>query len=41
MDTAYAGFVAVPKPGCYTFAVRLSSDVFRRTVPLGIASRCS
>jgi hypothetical protein len=40
-STAFAGDVIVPKPGCYTFAVRLGSDVFRRTVPLGIARRCA
>ena len=39
-DSAFAGEVIVPKPGCYTFAVQLGGDVFRRTVPLGVARRC-
>jgi len=30
----------VQKPGCYAFAMQLGGDVFRRTVPLGVAGRC-
>jgi hypothetical protein len=40
-STAFAGDVIVPKPGCYTFAVRVGGDVFRRTVPLGVARHCA
>ena len=36
----FNGYVIVPKPGCYTFAVQLGVDVFPRTMPLGVARRC-
>jgi hypothetical protein len=38
--TFFTGEIVVRKAGCYTFAAQFGNDVFRETVPLGVARRC-